>query len=1058
MMKKILILLPAIAAWNFLGCMNLFDSDNIPASYKVECYKRNIADTDYVLWPEESAVQQGIAGKLTAVQAKVIAGYTAKAVTQQKIRTNGSAIVKVYYDRNTVTLTFNTAGGSAVAPLSGKYEAAIPAVSAPVKEGAVFTGWKPALSAAFPAADAVYTAQWAVNAYTVAFNANRGTGTMTPQVFTYGTEQPLTQNAFTRSGFLFAGWNTQADGSGTAYTDRQSVKNLTATPGDTIVLYAQWSTHIYTVEFHANEGTGTMTPQVFTYDTEQPLSQNTFTRSSFLFAGWNTQADGNGTAYTDRQSVKNLTATPDGTVTLYAQWSTHIYTVEFESNGGDGTMASQICTYNKRQALMPNTFTKRGFHFTGWNTQADGSETAYTDGQSVYNLTDEPNGKITLYAQWSVNSYTVAFDANEGTGSMTSQAFTYNTEQPLTQNTFTRTGYRFDGWNTRADGSGTPYTDRQSVKNLTDDQNGTVTLYAQWAVNTYTVEFNANEGTGSMTPQAFTYNTEQPLTQNTFTKRGFHFTGWNTKADGSGTAYTDEQSVKNLTDDQNGTVMLYAQWHINSYTVEFDANEGTDSMTPQVFTYDMEQALTQNTFTRGGFSFKGWNTHKDGSGTAYTDRQSVKNLTDEQNGKITLYAQWHDLDPAAVTDLKAVSDDKQITLSWKNPADEDFEKVVIQYASHELSVMGSPNMAASQTITVGLANGVNYTFTLIAYDKGGNASAAATVNVQCGGNGWLEGAPMQKQGDILTGNSVDGITIPEVVIVPKGTDAIIDMQDDSSWSSFLPSPQKDQKKGAFPKGRKVKLGSFVMGQTEVTRELYQKVTGDTLYPLTHPVESITWYEMIAFCNELTKKTSGNAAAECVYYSDAGKTDVYTKADANAKKTVYFDTAKKGYRLPTETEWEYAARGGNPNAKEWNYSYPGSNTKIPSESFEGAQSDDELDNFAWYRNNSMNHHHEVEKKEPNTLKLYDMSGNVLEACWDWYDENNDGSLTSNDHAYQVNGYITNPRGAASGTDKIFRGGSYLSQPYTCSVAARIALNITGSNDNGNNFGFRICRSQ
>ncbi|NMN01414.1 repeat protein [Bifidobacterium sp. DSM 109963] len=251
----------------------------------------------------------------------------------------------------------------------------------------------------------------------------------------------------------------------------------------------------------------------------------------------------------------------------------------------------------------------------------------------------------TYVADYAPITYKVSFKSNGGSGTMGDQSFTYDAAQNLTANAFTRAGYTFAGWNTKADGKGTAYKDKESVKNLTAEANGTVTLFAQWKANAdtnvkYTVKFNANGGTGSMADQRFTYNVAQNLRANAFTRSGYTFTGWNTKADGRGTAYKDKQSVKNLTATANGTVTLYAQWTANSYTVKFNANGGSGSMADQRFTYNVAQNLRANAFKRTGYSFAGWNTKADGRGTAYKDKQSVKNLTATANGTVTLYAQW----------------------------------------------------------------------------------------------------------------------------------------------------------------------------------------------------------------------------------------------------------------------------------------------------------------------------------------------------------------------------------------------------------------------------------
>ena len=277
-------------------------------------------------------------------------------------------------------------------------------------------------------------------------------------------------------------------------------------------------------------------------------------------------------------------------------------------------------------ALTLNTFTRIGYSFSGWNTVANGSGTAYADG-AIYPFAAD----ITLYAQWTVlPNHTVTFNSNGGSGSMSPDV--HNVPTALTLNTFTRTGYSFSGWNTAANGSGTAYADGAIYPFAAD-----ITLYAQWTVlPNHTVTFNSNGGSGSMSPQVA--NVPTALTLNTFTRAGYSFSGWNTAANGSGTAYADGATYSFAAD-----ITLYAQWTaLPNHTVTFNSNGGSGSMSPQVA--NVPTALTLNTFTRTGYSFSGWNTAANGSGTAYADGATYSFAAD-----ITLYAQWTVLPNHTVT-------------------------------------------------------------------------------------------------------------------------------------------------------------------------------------------------------------------------------------------------------------------------------------------------------------------------------------------------------------------------------------------------------------------------
>lgn len=158
------------------------------------------------------------------------------------------------------------------------------------------------------------------SSYVINFNGNGATGGSTPSMsMTRGTAKNLTANGFTRTGYSFGSWNMKNNGTGTAYADKQSVKDLTS--GTSITLYAIWKPITYSIVFDGNGNTGGSTASMsMTYNVSKKLTANGFTRMSYKFIGWNTKADGTGTNYTNKQSVKNLSSTNGATVTLYAKW------------------------------------------------------------------------------------------------------------------------------------------------------------------------------------------------------------------------------------------------------------------------------------------------------------------------------------------------------------------------------------------------------------------------------------------------------------------------------------------------------------------------------------------------------------------------------------------------------------------------------------------------------------------------------------------------------------------------------------------------------------------
>ena len=394
----------------------------------------------------------------------------------------------------------------------------------------------------------------------VTFKANGGTGSDYTQTVKYNTSTALTANKFTRTGYSFNGWKTEAN-SGTSYADKANVTFKANT-----ALYAQWTPAKYTITYKDQGGSnfsGTNKadlPAQHTYGTATTLVNGV--KTGYTFGGWHTDQE-------CTNKVTSLGATAyTANITLYAKWTinNHNITYNAPTNGtytikvGSNAAVSANTSADYNTVITLANTPNKGYHFTGWTTTPN-----ITISNNQFNM---PDNDVSISAGFEENTYTVTFNNNGGTGEMADMPFNYTATKALTANAFSKEGHTFNGWNTAANGSGTSYGDGATVGQLTDTHEGKVTLYAQWKANTYTVAFDANEGEGTMTPQNFTYGAAQNLKANSFTRTGYTFVGWATTAGGE-KAYDDKQSVNNLTATDKATITLYAKWTINQYTINY---------------------------------------------------------------------------------------------------------------------------------------------------------------------------------------------------------------------------------------------------------------------------------------------------------------------------------------------------------------------------------------------------------------------------------------------------------------------------------------------------------
>ena len=480
-------------------------------------------------------------------------------------------------------------------------------------------------------------AHWIGNGYTVRFTGNGATGGGTPdQAFQYNIGQNLHRNGFTRDGYTFTGWK-RADNQ-QAYGDGQWVTNLTTQPNGIVTMVAQWSANEAHIRYNPNPpagktagGQGTPNWDGHTGDTPA-IGGNGWTIDGYTFAGWTTSPDGSGTKYAPGASW-----TANGTLTLYAQWTPGEAGLTYDGNGATGGKTDpQNGVTDQKVNVRQNGFTRDGYTFVRWDTQADCRGKAVNPGDK-WTL----QGSSTLYACWAGVAQTLTYHGNGATGGNTA-AQSGHTGDELTTNAngFTRDGYTFVRWDTAKDGSGIAYGEgkngvgRYTMKPAGND------LYAIWQANPASIRYRDDWGATGSTPDT-TGVTGQNVTiaQNGFTRPGYTFTGW--ARDRRTNPSLQPGGRYTLTP---GTTTLWAQWKADPAHLIYNANTGSTSQTRRTDgVVDQTLTVIANPFTRTGYTFTGWNTQADGRGRAYTAGNGFRLVADPKSNPVNtsvLYAQW----------------------------------------------------------------------------------------------------------------------------------------------------------------------------------------------------------------------------------------------------------------------------------------------------------------------------------------------------------------------------------------------------------------------------------
>ncbi len=311
--------------------------------------------------------------------------------------------------------------------------------------------------------------------------------------------------------------------------------------------------------------------------------------------------------------------------------ATSTFTLRYRANGGTGTIPANQTFLSSASVAAGTGLNRPGYTFQRWNTAQGGGGTNI-NAAATYNTAAD----ATLWAVWTANPYTVTYSTGSGGSAVT--AGTYSTGGSFTAAaTPTRTGYTFTNW-TITDSDSSTHTVNAGAS-YTPVGYGNITATANWTVNPYTVSYQANGASGTVAATAFNVTAPATIAAGTgFNNPGYSFAGWNTSQGGGGTPYLAGASYSTL-----ANLVLNAQWTPTTQTVTYDANGGTGAVANGSYTTGGQALVVAggSGLTRGTYSFTGWNTSANGSGTGYSAGASFTGLN-----SVTLYAQWVSLAPS----------------------------------------------------------------------------------------------------------------------------------------------------------------------------------------------------------------------------------------------------------------------------------------------------------------------------------------------------------------------------------------------------------------------------
>jgi uncharacterized repeat protein (TIGR02543 family) len=302
-------------------------------------------------------------------------------------------------------------------------------------------------------------------------------------------------------------------------------------------------------------------------------------------------------------------------------------------NGGVNDPANPSTISTKKNIKLKNA-TRTGYTFGGWY-QDENFKT-----KKVTTIKKGTKKNIVLYAKWTPNNYTIKFKGKGTSGSMSPMKMTYDTAAELKPLTLKKKGYSFKNWNTKLDGTGETFADKATVLNLVAAKGKSITLYAQWDIDTYSISYELDGGTNSTENPATYQVIDKTRKLRNPVKAGYIFNGWYKKIENG----KYKGKISQITKGSAGNLTLYAKWTEKIYTIKFNGNKATSgAMLSMAFVSAAKEVeLSGNIFEKEGYKFVGWNTKANGKGVSIPDKAVLYNPEFvKKNGQtITLYAQW----------------------------------------------------------------------------------------------------------------------------------------------------------------------------------------------------------------------------------------------------------------------------------------------------------------------------------------------------------------------------------------------------------------------------------